>query len=106
MKKPGAASLLAYIIPLGYVLAFALFWGAVEFVIVSETQGASQIKEVLYSMLFFFANPVFSFILLFLIVIPFVILIGAIFKKRNDIILGSSVCVLISLTLVLASVIT
>ncbi len=88
-------------IPIVYIITFALFWGAVEFTIVNETQGASEIKEVLYSMLFFFANPIYSYILLFLLVIPFVILIGAFFKKRNDIILGSSVCALISLTLLI-----
>jgi hypothetical protein len=102
LKKTSATrSKLAYIIPIVYIITFVLFWVTVEFTIVNETQGASQIIEVLYSMLFFFANPIFSYILLFLLVIPFVILIGAFFKKRSDIILGSTVCALISLTLLI-----
>ena len=94
-------SKLAYLIPVIYITAFFLFWVAVEYTIVSETRGASEVKEIMYSILFFFTEPVFSYILLFLLVIPFVVLIGAFFKKRKDIILGSSVCVLISLTLLI-----
>ena len=94
-------SKLAYLIPLVYIIAIVLFWVAVEYTVVTETQGASEVKELLYGILFFFAEPAFSYILLFLLVIPFVILIGAFFKKRKDIILGSSACALISLTLLI-----
>ncbi|MFU8859071.1 MAG: hypothetical protein ACNA8K_01480 [Cyclonatronaceae bacterium] len=106
MKKPAPGwSKLAYLIPVVYIIAFALFWVAVEYTIIKETQGASQVKEVLYGMLFFFANPAFSYILLFFLVIPFVMLIGAFFKKRKDIILGSLICALISVTLLVVAVV-
>jgi len=69
--------------------------------LMSETQDTSEVKQQLYIILFFFAEPAFSYTLLFLFVIPFAVLIRGFFKKRKDIILERSVCELISLTLLI-----
>ena len=73
----------------------------VSLVIGNQTQGKSEIFELLYSIGFFAANDIISVILGILLIFPLPLLIFSIFKRRKDLIKGFSISTLTSVVLIM-----
>jgi len=95
----------AFFIPMLYALVLTVFLLIVRLVISADTEGYSEIYGIIYSLSFFMANPVYSYILAFLLIIPIPLLIWAIIKKRKDLIAGFSISTFISVVIILLAVI-
>ena len=92
---------LEFKIPAIHIFILTLFMLVVNLVIKYNTQGFSEIYELIYSIGFFIANPVFSFILGSLLIAPLPLLVLAIIKKRRELIIGFSISSVISVALLI-----
>lgn len=92
---------LALTIPAIYISILIVFMMVVNLTIGYNTQGYSEVYGIIYSLGFFIVNPVSSFTFGFLLIIPFLLLILAIIKKRRDLIIGFSISVAISAVLLI-----
>ncbi len=94
-----------FIVPMLYALVLTVFLLIVRLVISADSEGYSEIYGIIYSLSFFIANPVYSYVLGSLLILPLLLLIWAIIKKRKDLIAGFSISTFISVVIILLAVI-
>ncbi|NLA63569.1 MAG: hypothetical protein GX857_10185 [Bacteroidales bacterium] len=92
---------LALKIPVIYIFLLIVFMLVVNLIIGYNTQGYSKAYGIIYSLGFFIANPISSFILAFLLIIPLPLLAISIIRKKRDLIIGFSISVAISAILLI-----
>ena len=88
-------------IPAIHMFILMVFVLVVNLTIKYNTQGFNEIYGIVYSIGFFIANPVFSFIMGVILIIPLPLLVLAIIKKRKDLIIGFSISTAISVALLI-----
>lgn len=91
---------LALKIPIIHVISILVYALVVYMMIEKETQGRTGVHALIYSLTFFLTNDFITLMFTVLLMLPFPLLIFAVFKKRRDLIIGFSISTLTSILLI------
>ena len=67
----------------------------------TEIQGKNEFAELLYGMIFFMRHDIITLVFGVVLIIPFLLLILSLFKKRRGFIIGASIASLTSILLII-----
>ncbi|MDG1884747.1 MAG: hypothetical protein P8I71_04795 [Flavobacteriaceae bacterium] len=88
-------------IPLIHILSILLFYLLIKVSMETEIQGKNEFAELLYGMTFFMRHDIITLVFGVVLIIPFLLLILSLFKKRRDFIIGASFASLTSILLII-----
>jgi len=88
-------------IPVIHIISIIIYAIIVNMIIEKETQGQSQLFEIIYNLSFFITHDIYFIILGIILIIPLPLLILSIFRKRKDLIKGFSISTFVSIILIL-----